>query len=89
MHLAKGKIKLSDFSGSDKVNVLDLFVNNEKILLHMHNTLFTQLKSFKQTKRLVSTDTIDLLNSPTSIQVAQTPNLHALRNDNSLLHLSN
>ena len=38
--LAKGRIKLSDFSASDKQSLLDLFVNNEKTLLKIYEALF-------------------------------------------------
>lgn len=39
-HLSKGKIKISNFSASDKTNLLDLFVNNEKTLLKIFEALF-------------------------------------------------
>lgn len=38
--LAKGKIKLVDFTPHDKVSLLDLFVNNEKTLLAIYEALF-------------------------------------------------
>lgn len=36
----KGKVKLSEFGPRDKMNLLDLFVNNEKILLKVYESLF-------------------------------------------------
>jgi hypothetical protein len=38
--LARGKIKLSDFTSRDKFSLLDLFVNNEKTLLKIYEALF-------------------------------------------------
>ena len=37
---AKNRIKLSDFTGRDKINILDLFVNNERSLLKIYETIF-------------------------------------------------
>ena len=38
--LAKNKVKIQDFTHRDKYNLLDLFVNNEKTLLKIYETLF-------------------------------------------------
>jgi hypothetical protein len=38
--LARGKIKMSDFTSKDKNSLLDLFVNNEKTLLKIYEALF-------------------------------------------------
>jgi hypothetical protein len=38
--LARGKIKMSDFTPQDKNSLLDLFVNNEKTLLKIYEALF-------------------------------------------------
>jgi len=38
--LAKNKIKYMDLTATDKYNLLDLFVNNEKILIKMYEALF-------------------------------------------------
>lgn len=38
--LAKSRVKVSDFTGKDKTNMLELFVNNEKTLLRMYEILF-------------------------------------------------
>ena len=38
--LAKHKIKFADLTATDKYNLLDLFVNNEKILVKMYEALF-------------------------------------------------
>lgn len=35
-----GKVKVSDFTSVDKFNLLDLFVNNEKTMLKIYETLF-------------------------------------------------
>ena len=37
---AKGRIKYEDFTGKDKFNILDLFVNNEKTLIKIYEALF-------------------------------------------------
>lgn len=39
-NLTKGRIKMSDFTSKDKFNLLDLFVNNEKTLIKIYETLF-------------------------------------------------
>jgi len=38
--LAKGKVKLEEFTRQDSVRLLDLFVNNEQTLLKMYDFLF-------------------------------------------------
>lgn len=45
VQLAKNKVKVSDFTQRDKYNLLDLFVNNEKTLLKIYETLFPQKQS--------------------------------------------
>jgi len=40
VQMAKGKVRYEDFTRNDKFNLIDLFVNNEKVLMHMHDTLF-------------------------------------------------
>lgn len=44
--LAKGKVKLDEFTKQDSVRLLDLFVNNEQTLLKMYEYLFPN-QSFK------------------------------------------
>ncbi len=38
--LAKNRVKIGDFTAKDKVNLLELFVNNEKTLLKIYELLF-------------------------------------------------
>jgi hypothetical protein len=38
--LTKNRVKFTDFTPSDKANLLDLFVNNEKTLLKIYEALF-------------------------------------------------
>jgi neutral trehalase len=38
--LAKNRIKIQDFTPRDKCNLLDFFVNNEKTLMKIYETLF-------------------------------------------------
>ena len=38
--MAKNRIKFSDFNSKDRFNILDLFVNNDKSLLHIYSALF-------------------------------------------------
>lgn len=38
--MAKSRVKITDFTGKDKSNLLDLFVNNEKTLLKIYEILF-------------------------------------------------
>ena len=42
--LSKNKIRISDFTTKDRINLLDLFVNNEKTLLKMFEVLFPDKK---------------------------------------------
>ena len=39
-NLAKDRVKFSEFTGQDRNNLLDLFVNNEKTLLKIYEILF-------------------------------------------------
>jgi hypothetical protein len=45
--LAKGRVKFDEFTQADRNNLLDLFVNNERMLLKIYEILFTQSNSFK------------------------------------------
>jgi hypothetical protein len=45
VQLAKNKVKVNDFTQRDKYNLLDLFVNNEKTLLKIYESLFPQKQS--------------------------------------------
>jgi len=38
--MAKGRVKIEEFTMNDRVNLLDLFVNNEKTLVTIHESLF-------------------------------------------------
>jgi len=38
--LSKKRIKIEQFTDRDKINILDLFVNNEETLLHIYEQLF-------------------------------------------------
>ena len=38
--LAKGRVRMVDFTNKDKYHLLDLFVNNEQTLLKMYEALF-------------------------------------------------
>jgi hypothetical protein len=41
--MAKGKVKVEELTLSDRVNLLDLFVNNHKTLSVVHETLFPKV----------------------------------------------
>jgi hypothetical protein len=41
--MAKGKVKIEELTLSDRVNLLDLFVNNHKTLSVVHETLFPKV----------------------------------------------
>ena len=43
--LAKGRVRMIDFTNKDKYNLLDLFVNNEQTLLKMYEALFPNKKA--------------------------------------------
>lgn len=38
--MAKDRIKIEEFTLSDRINLLDLFVNNQKVLTEIHDILF-------------------------------------------------
>jgi hypothetical protein len=38
--MAKGRVKIDEFTLNDRINLLDLFVNNEKTLVTIHESLF-------------------------------------------------
>jgi len=50
--LAQNRVKLEEFTASDRTHILDLFVNNEKTLLRVHEALFPGTTSFIKTQRL-------------------------------------
>ena len=43
--LGKNKIKMVDFTTVDKQNLLDLFVNNQKVLITIYEILFASANS--------------------------------------------
>jgi hypothetical protein len=46
--LAKGRVKLDEFTYIDRTTLLDLFVNSEEVLMKIHDTLFgSNLKTVK------------------------------------------
>lgn len=66
--MAKGKVKIDEFTSNDKVNLLDLFVNNEKTLVVIHDSLYPKnLQSVRQSN--MKTETSDLFNQQQSIQL--------------------
>jgi len=59
--MAKGKVRIDEFTSNDKVNLLDLFVNNEKTLVAIHDSLYPKnLQSVHQIN--MKTETSDLFN---------------------------
>ena len=38
--MAKGRVKIDEFTLNDRINLLDLFVNNERTLVTIHESLF-------------------------------------------------
>lgn len=50
--LAQNRVKLEEFTAMDRINILDLFVNNEKTLLRVHEVLFPGTSSFIKTQQL-------------------------------------
>lgn len=57
--MAKGRIKLNEFTTKDRENLLDLFVNNEKTLLSIYECLFPK-PSLKYTGLKGATDMINI-----------------------------
>ncbi len=58
--MAKGKVKVEELTLSDRVNLLDLFVNNHKTLSVVHETLFPKVVrslNNQSDMRTVNTDT--------------------------------
>ena len=61
--MAKGRIKLNEFTTKDRENLLDLFVNNEKTLLTIYEILFPK-PSLKYTGLKGATDMITMGGHP-------------------------
>lgn len=49
--MAKGRIKLEEFTVNDRINLLDLFVNSEKTLMVVHEQLFPNQSKLKQSTK--------------------------------------
>ena len=45
--LAKGRVKLEEFTSNDRNHLLDLFVNNQRVLLVVHDIIFDDYTSVK------------------------------------------
>jgi hypothetical protein len=43
--LAKSKVKIADFTNGDKLNMIDLLVNDERCLMAIYEVLFTNRNS--------------------------------------------
>ena len=50
--MAKGRVKYEEFTAHDRLNLLDLFVNNERTLLTIHECLFPGQNSAKNLNSL-------------------------------------
>ncbi len=59
--MAKGKVKIDEFTANDKVNLLDLFVNNEKTLVAIHDSLYPKNSQSVRHSNM-KTETSDLFN---------------------------
>ena len=59
--MAKGKVKIDEFTFNDKVNLLDLFVNNEKTLVAIHDSLYPKNSQSVRHSNM-KTETSDLFN---------------------------
>ena len=57
--MAKGRVKLNEFTTKDREHLLDLFVNNEKTLLTIYEILFPK-PSLKYTQLKSATDMINI-----------------------------
>jgi len=59
--MTKGKVKIDEFTSIDKVNLLDLFVNNEKTLVAIHDSLYPKhVQSVRQSN--MKTEISDVFN---------------------------
>jgi HJR/Mrr/RecB family endonuclease len=50
--MAQNRVRLEEFTALDRIHILDLFVNNEKTLLRVHEVLFPGTSSFIKTQQL-------------------------------------
>jgi hypothetical protein len=69
--LAKGKVKLDEFTKQDSVRLLDLFVNNEQTLLKMYEYLFPN-QSFKSRQALKNPSDLIKLNENSTVGLNDT-----------------
>lgn len=61
--MAKGRIKLEELTVNDRINLLDLFVNNEKTLLLVHESLFPKHPQSYRTKASDRLSEINMANT--------------------------
>lgn len=68
--MAKGRVRIDEFTVKDRNTMLDLFVNNEKVLLKIHESLFPKpMINFKTKQALkspsdkITLDTSDQVNT--------------------------
>lgn len=56
--MAKGRVKIEEFTLNDRINLLDLFVNNEMTLVNVHESLFPKpVKSMRNSDmRTINSD---------------------------------
>ena len=50
--LAQNRVRLDEFTASDRAHLLDLFVNNETTLLKVYEVLFPGTRSFHKIQQL-------------------------------------
>lgn len=67
--LAQNRVKLEEFTASDRIHILDLFVNNEKTLLRVHEVLFPGTTSFIKTQRLKNASDVISIGMDSGVQL--------------------
>lgn len=70
--LAKGRVRMVDFTNNDKYHLLDLFVNNEQTLLKMYEALFPNKQANNIAMEVIQQSYANGLNQ---VQTSEAPTL--------------
>lgn len=65
--MAKGRVKIEEFTLNDRINLLDLFVNNDRTLMIVHESLFPKPQKSLRTQSDMKTLQSEMAGAQTTI----------------------
>lgn len=69
--MAQNRVRLEEFTPVDRIHILDMFVNNEKTLLRVHEVLFPGTSSFIKTQQLKNSNDVISIGVDSGVKLNQ------------------